>query len=187
MDNPLSTQRLPIPVGAKYAQRPKRRPFRLHSLHLNRWFLVALIGLFGAITGALISTSPPSFPVSVSGSQDLQIQGFTLAHSTDPAGDDVYQSQYGAMVVTPAGSQIHSGTAVRTGGSTTLNGQAMTGNCTYTSGALQAYCSFTLGTRTLTSTDTWGTSGWDRRYSDGKEVKIAWSNPAFPLPFALGE
>jgi hypothetical protein len=177
----ISNQRLPIPVGAKYAQRSRGRIFRIRSLHINRYFLLALIGLLGALAGALISTQPPAFPVSLTASGDLQIQGFTLTHSRASNGDDVYQSQYGAMVVAQSGGQV------RTGGSTTLNGRNMTGNCIYQTSTSTARCLFSIDSRSLTAIDTKTATGWDRRYDDGKAVKIDWPNPLFPLPFALGE
>jgi len=181
VEDRIDTQRLPIPVGAKHAQRRIGRIFRLRSLNFNRYALLAAIGLVGAIGGAFIASQPPSIAVSLTPKGDLQIQSFTLRHSTDASGNDVYQSEYGAMLLT------HSAAGIVTGGSTTLNGQDMTGRCTYNEGASTAACSFLIGSRHLTATDTRASSGWDRTYSDGKQVKIAWPNPAFPLPFALGE
>ena len=186
MNTPIDTQRLPIPVGAKYAQRQRGRIFRLRSLNLNRWVLLALIGLLGSIAGALISTQPPVIKAGLVPAgcnpptcTSFQIQNFTLHHSIDAQNNDVYQSEYGAMVVTP--DQVH------TAGSTTLNGQDMIGKCTYSPSAATANCSFSIGARQLTSVDTKSASGWDRHYDDGREVKIDWPNPIFALPFALGE
>ena len=187
MSDRIDAQRLPIPVGAKHAQRRRDRIFRLRSLNFNRYFLLACIGLLGALAGALISTQPLTVTAGLTSRGDLQIQSFTLAHSIDSQGNDVYVSAYGAMVLSCTPSLLCPGGLIRTGGSTTLNGQDMTGTCTYLSGAPSASCSFTLGGVHLTSTDTRSATGWDRHYSDGKEVKINWANPAFPLPFALGE
>lgn len=190
MNDPLGAQRLPIPVGAKYAQR-SGRIFRLRSLRtmrFNLYFILALLGVSGAIAGAFVSTSPPVFGVHFTSNGALQIQvgalssqNVVLLHSLDANGNDVYQSEYGVMVKEETNGQI------RTGGSTTLNGQDMTATCIYTVSTSNATCSFTIDGRKLTSVDSKTSSGWSRHYSDGHDVKIDWPNAAFPLPFALGE
>ena len=193
MDNErISNQRLPIPVGAKYAQRQRVRAFRLRSLRppgFNRWWLAAGLGLMAAGVGAAISTQPLTIAVSLqpqacqpSACTSFQIQGFSLDHTgTDVQGDAVYQSGYGVMLVSQTAAET------RTSGSTTLNGADMTGACSWPSGSARASCNFRIGSRQLTATDTRTSSGWERHYSDGKEVRIDFPGASFPVPFAFGE
>jgi hypothetical protein len=193
VSDPIDNQRLPIPVGAKYAQRARIRAFRLHTLNFNRYvfnryFLLAAIGLVAAIGGALLNTQPPTFKVALSPANctppactDFQIQNLTLKHSQDAQGNDVYMSEYGAMVVASSPG------AIRTGGSTRLNGQDMTGTCLYELNAPAAHCTLSIGQHTPTSVDTKTATGWDRHYNDGHDVKIDWPHALFPVPFAFGE
>jgi hypothetical protein len=170
----VSQQRLPLPLGSPHPVRRSQRIFR--GRPDGERTLLAALGMAAAVVGAVLTTLPPSTTVR----QDEQSYrvGDVLLESR---GDGVYAGPGGALVLQEQGGKV------RAGASTHLNGEHMVGGCLLAAGGRSERCWFELGGRRISADDQLRSGGWDRRYDDGRNVRISLAaGRPIPVPFALG-
>lgn len=167
-------QRLPLPVGSPHPVRQARRIFQGHPG--ARRTLLAILGVVAAAGGAVLTALPPEVSVG------LDRQGYRVGEARLPArGAGLYAGAGGALVLQDDGG-LTSAAA-----STQLNGEHMVGACRLANGGRSERCWFELGGRPLWAEDRLRSGGWDRRYDDGRTVRIVLEGGRpVPVPFALG-
>jgi len=166
----VELQRLPLPVGSPH---PIRRGGRQAG---RRRPGPVLIGALAACAGAVIASQPPDLTVG------LDPGAYRVGDVRLPArGQGVYAGPEGAVVI------VRHPDATLAAASTDLHGTHMVGRCRLPSEGRTERCTFRLGSRTLRAVDELDHGGWDRRYQDGRRVRIvlAGAVPA-PVPIALG-
>jgi hypothetical protein len=170
----VGEQRLPLPVGSPHPVRRVRRIFRGHPG--GKRTLLAILGIVAATGGAVLTALPPEVSVG------LDRQGYRVGEvRLSPRGAGVYTGAGGALVLQGEGGQA------RAGASTQLNGEHMVGGCLVGDGGLSERCWFDLEGRALLAEDRLRSGGWDRRYDDGRTVRIVLEGGRpVPVPFALG-
>ena len=170
----LGGQRLPLPIGSPHPVRRARRLFHGHPG--GRRTLLAILGVVAAAGGAVLTALPPEI------SAGLDRQGYRVGEARLPSlGGGVYVGAGGALVLQDEGGQASAGA------STQLNGEHMVGGCRVGDGGRSERCWFELGGRPLTAEDRLRSGGWDRRYDDGRTVRIVLEGGRpVPVPFAVG-
>lgn len=170
----MNQQRLPLPVGSPHPIRRGRPIFR--GQPGGERTLLAALGMAAAAAGAVLTTLPPSASVRLD-EQSYRIGDVLL----ESRGDGVYAGPGGALVLQDQGGRT------RAGASTYLNGEHMVGGCLLAPGGGSERCWFELGGRRILADDQLRSGGWDRRYDDGRKIRIslAGGRPV-PVPFALG-
>jgi len=168
----VELQRLPLPVGSPH---PVRRAVRW-STSRRCWPSPALIGVLAACAGALIAGQPPDLTVG------LEPHAYRVGDVRLPArGQGVYAGPEGAVVI------VRRAGVTLAAASTDLHGAHMVGRCRLPVGGRTERCIFRLGGRTLQAVDELDHGGWDRRYRDGRRVRIPLAEAApVPVPIALG-
>lgn len=168
-----TAQRLPLPLGSPHPVRTSSRPWQRRTVDGTGLVLIGA-GLLAGIGGAWLGVSPPPARVW------LDAQGYHLGSVTLVfRGGGVYTSAAGALVI------LWEPDTTRAGAATHLDGARMLGSCTMHQGAEE--CSFLLAGVRVEAQDRLRTSGWDRRYGDGRTVRIELGRgPPVPVPFALG-
>jgi hypothetical protein len=154
--------------------RRARRVFRGHPG--GRRTLLAILGIVAAAGGAVLTALPPEVSVG------LDRQGYRVDQvRLPPRGAGVYAGDGGALVLQGEG------TLASAGASTQVNGEHMVGGCRVGNGGRSERCWFELGGRPLVAEDRLRSGGWDRRYDDGRTVRIVLEGGRpIPVPFALG-
>lgn len=167
-------QRLPLPVGSPHAVRRPRRVFR-GGRSLERT-LLTLAGLGAAIAGAALTALPPTVAVG------LDRSGYRIGDVLlEGRGEGVYSSPEAALVLAEQGD------SVRAGASTHLGGEPMVGGCRTAPDGRSEHCWFQVGDRTLAADDRLQDGAWQRRYDDGREVRIQLrEGRPLPVPFLVG-
>lgn len=165
------SQNVPLgPLDSPHAVRRRHRRLRLPETHLT---LIGT-GLVLAGLGVWVSAAPPALTVRRTPAA-YRIGSTALAASAP----GTYSGPGGVIVFD------NEGDVVRAAASSTLNGVAMVGMCSWTKGAREEHCRFRLGNRHLTAVDVLTASGWDRRYGDGASVLFETGGAAVPVPFAV--
>jgi hypothetical protein len=172
------TQNLPIgAVTSPHAVRVQRRPPLRRLLRPRLQALLTVAGIGAAAAGVVVSLGPGQVSVTMTPAS-YDIGGNTLV-ATSPG---VFRGAGGAALVV-----AHSGGETRAGASAVLNGVHTTGRCTVREEGGREVCDFTIGRSALSAVDTRTSSGWHRRYDDGRTVDIAFSGrQPVPVPFAVG-
>ena len=169
-------QQLPIPVALEPGDR-YQPPMWRHSWRRSRWpMLMVGAGLAAALAGGALSVIPGSATVRLDG-RGYQLGSLHLAS----AGPGSYSSQQASLVINSAGPATVAGLSSR------VRGEPMTGRCVLEAARSKEQCTFVIGSRTSSSVDVRTSSGWHRRYSDGRQVEIRTEgSDAIPVPFPVG-
>lgn len=168
-------QNIPLgPVDQRHAVRRhwRRRLRRQAPAGLDPSLLLAGLGMALAGAGLWLTGSPPPFEVS------MDSGGYTVAGARlDARGGGVYQSSQGVLIVR----------GTRAAASTTLGDEHVTGVCDLAAGSGREHCRFRIGGSTLAADDEATTTGWHRRYDDGRETDVEIrGGGAVPVPFPIG-
>lgn len=167
-------QRLPLPLGGPDPARGPRRPWYAEGRGRLR-ALVLLLGVAASVAGALLSMRQPTIAVR------MTVNSYDIGNVSLPvAGDGIYASSAGALVLSQNGQVIDAG------GATVYRGQNAVGACSMAADRRTEACRFQLGTQTLSAEDVRTRTGWRRRYQDGSTVEIALPAGTAPVPFPLG-
>jgi hypothetical protein len=172
---PPERRELRIPLGglSRHAVRRRRHPrWRLPL----RWpLMAALAGTVAAVAGVVLATAEPQVDVTLNAG-GYRVGGQLLRERS--AG--VYEGPGGASLVIERrlGGPVAGASAI-------LDGRRMTGSCApATDGET---CRFVLDGTALTAADERTSSGWHRRYADGRTVAIhVTGGPDVPVPFPVG-
>lgn len=168
----MRLQRLPLPVGSPHPVRRPRRAFTLGSR--GRPAVVVLAGLAAAASGAALGAAPPTVTVAVD-------------TDTYRVGDVILRAQGGGVYSGPAGAIVIAADGERASASTRLHGIKMLGSCVMAPDRRSERCSFDLAGMSLSATDRLDGDGWDRRYQDGRAIRITLEGGRpVPVPIALG-
>ena len=170
----MRLQRLPLPIGSPYPIRRSAAPIRLGPR--GRPPVMGLLGLLAAAVGAVLSAVPPGVGVELR-SDRYRVGDVTLF----AAGDGVYASAKGAVIIATSGD------GVRASASTRLHGQRMLGSCQMASDKRSERCTFNVGGRGVSALDRLDHGAWERRYDDGQTIRIQLDGGRpVPVPIALG-
>jgi hypothetical protein len=133
-------------------------------------------GLAAALAGTALSVIPATATVG------LDAHGYRLGSlRLSPAGPGAYSSAQASLVINSAGPDTVAGVSSR------VRGEPMTGRCVLEATRTREQCTFAVGSRTSSSVDFRTSSGWHRRYSNGRQVEITTEgSDAIPVPFPVG-
>jgi hypothetical protein len=170
----LGEQRLPLPVGSPHAVRRPRRVFR-GARPLER-ILLTVLGMSAALAGVVLTLLPPTVTVG------LDSHGYSVGDVLlEPRGQGIYTSPEAALVL------FEDAGAVRAGASTHVGGERMLGGCRVSPRGRSERCWFQLGGHSHSAVDTLRDGGWERRYEDGRQVRIHLKGGRpVPVPFPIG-
>jgi len=165
----VELQRLPLPVGGPH---PIRQPLPAPRSRPRLGGVSTFVGLLAAAVGALLGATPPTVTVA------MDAVAYRVGDVTLPArGAGVYAGPEGAVIIRGPVAAA----------STRLHGLRALGSCRLTADAGFERCTFELDGRRLTADDRLGGGAWDRRYDDGRTVRIALSGGRpVPVPIPLG-
>ncbi len=168
----MRPQRLPLPIGSPHPVRRQIRPVGFPRV--TRRQITIIVGVAAAALGAVLGLDQPAVTVA-------------MDDSSYRVGDVVLAAQGRGIYAGPGGAVVFGPDGMMASGSTHLHGVKMLGFCRLAPDLRSEHCSFDLGGRSLSADDRLDRKGWNRRYEDGRQVRLALASARpVPVPIAIG-